>query len=109
MLQFYLALVLPLILYSTGIMIWGSPFLSYLKKIKTIQNQARKIVAKCHYRDCANLFYSQFKILKIDDMKLLNLLTALFTIEISIGFAIIFLNSPNIQIDVRNNVLTIRV
>ena len=56
----------PLMLY--GIIFWGSTFPSYLKRLKTLQNRAIKIVARCRYRNGANSFYRQFKILRIDDL-----------------------------------------
>ena len=43
------------------------------------------------------------------NMKLLNLLTALSTTKIQIRFAIIFLNPQNIQIELHDNQLTIRI
>ena len=66
MLQLYHAVVHPLILY--GIIILGSTFPPYLKRLKTLQNRAIKIVARCHYQDGAESFYSQFRVLQIDDL-----------------------------------------
>ena len=61
MLQLYHALVHPLIL-------WRFTFPSYLKRLKTLQNRAIKIVASCHYRERAHSFYRQFKLLQVDDL-----------------------------------------
>ena len=66
MLQLYHAVVHPLML--CGIIIWWAIYPSYLKRLKTLQNRAIKIVALSHYRDNANSFYSQFNILLIDDL-----------------------------------------
>ena len=61
MLQLYYALVYPLLLYA--IIIWGT----YLQKLKSLQNQAIRSVVGAHFRDSINPYYSQFKILQIDD------------------------------------------
>ena len=97
MLQLYHALVHPLILY--GIIIWGSTFPSNLKRLKISQNRAIKIVARCHYRDGANLFYSQFKILQIGDLwkyKIAEFVHNTIFDRNQVHFAIIFLNPRNI-------------
>ena len=74
MLQLYYAFVHPFLSY--GIIIWGAPYPTYIKRLKSLQNRAIVAVARCHYRDEVKLFYKQFKILQIDDLlkyELLNL------------------------------------
>ena len=65
MLQLYYALVHPFLSY--GIIIWGAIYPTYIKRLKSLQNQATRAVASFHYRDEVNSYYNQFKILQIDD------------------------------------------
>ena len=66
MLQLYYALVHPLLSY--GIIIWGDTYPTYIKRLKSLQNRAIRVVARCHYRDEVTLFYNQLRILQIDDL-----------------------------------------
>ena len=109
-LQLYDALVHSLILYS--IKIWGTIFPSYLKRLKTLQNRAIKLVARCHYRDVPTCFIvnlKHYKLMICGNMKLLNSFTALLTTKIQIRFAIIFLNPQNVQNELHDNLPTIRI
>ena len=66
MLQLYYALVHPLLLY--GIIIWGATYPTYLQKLKSLQNRAIRAIVGAHFRDSVNPYYSQLKILQIDDL-----------------------------------------
>ena len=68
MLQLYHALVHPFLSY--GLIIWEATYLTYIKRLKSLQNRAIRAVARCHYRDQVKLlvFYNQFRILQIDDL-----------------------------------------
>ena len=57
MLQLYYALVHPFLSY--GIIIWGTTYPTYIKRLKSLQNRAIRAVARCHYRDEVKLFYNQ--------------------------------------------------
>ena len=45
----------------------GATFPTYIKRLKSVQNRAIRVVVKCHYQDKVNPYYIQFKILQIDD------------------------------------------
>ena len=66
MLQLYYALVHPLLLY--GIIICGAMYPTYLQKLKYFQIPAIRTTVGAHFRDSVNTYYSQLKILQIDDM-----------------------------------------
>ena len=66
LLQLYSALIHPLLLY--GIIIWGSSYPSYLKKLKTLQNKAVRIITGSHFRDSAIPIYNSINILQIDEL-----------------------------------------
>ena len=66
MLQLYYALVLPLLLY--GMIIWGATYPTYLQKLKFLQNRAMRTIVGAHFQDSVNPYYSQLKILQIDDL-----------------------------------------
>ena len=66
MLQFYYAFVHPLLL--CGIIVWGATYPTYLQKLKSQQNRAIRAIVDAHFRDSVNLYYSQLKILQIDDL-----------------------------------------
>ena len=66
MLQLYYALGHPFLFY--GIIIWRATDLTYMKRLKSLQNRAIRAVARCHYRDQVKLFCNQFRILQIDDL-----------------------------------------
>ena len=65
-LQLYYAVVHPFV--SFGIIIWGATYPTYIKRLKSLQNRALRTVARCNYRGEVKLFYTQFKILQIDDL-----------------------------------------
>ena len=64
LLQLYHALIHPLLTY--GIVVWDSTYLSYLSKLKTLQNKAMRIISGSHYRDEANPIFK--KVLQIHDL-----------------------------------------
>ena len=66
MLQLYHALVYPFLSY--GLIIWGSTYPTYIKRLKSLQNQAVRAVARCHYRDDVKPYYFKFNILQLDDL-----------------------------------------
>ena len=66
MLQLYYALVHPLLLYS--IITWGATYLTYLPKLKSLKNRAVRAVVGAHFRDSVNPYFSQSKILQIDNL-----------------------------------------
>ena len=51
-----------------GLITWGSTYKSYLKKLSVLQNKAVKIVGGGKYYERATPFYSQLKILKLEDL-----------------------------------------
>ena len=65
MLQLYYALVHPLLLY--GMILRGATYPTYLQKLKSLQNLAIRTIVGAHFRDLVNPYYSQLKILQIDD------------------------------------------
>ena len=66
MLQLYYALVHPLLLH--GIIVWGATYPTYLQKLKYLQNRAIRTTVGAHFRDSVNSYYSQLKILQINDL-----------------------------------------
>ena len=66
MFQLYYALVHMLVLYC--VIIWAATYPTYLQKLKSLQNQAIRGVVGAYFRDSANPYYSQMKILQIDDL-----------------------------------------
>ena len=48
--------------FQYGIIIWGSTFKSYLKKLNTLQNKAVKIITGGSWRKRATPFYAKLKI-----------------------------------------------
>jgi len=66
LLKLYYALVHPHLLYR--LLVWGSTYPSYLKKINTLQNKAVKHIGGGKYYDRAKPFYSEFYILKLPDL-----------------------------------------
>ena len=77
MLHLYYAIFPPHLLY--GILIWGSTYKTYLRKLGTLQNKAVKIIGGSRYSNRATPFYSKFRILKIID--LVKFETALFAFK----------------------------
>ena len=74
LLQLYYAIFHSHIQYR--LIIWGSTFKTYLKKLTILQNKAVKIVGGSKYFDHATPYYSKLRILKLVD--LLKLEKALF-------------------------------
>ena len=66
LLQLYHALIHPLLTY--GIVVLGSTYPSYLSKLKTLQNNAMRIISGSHYRDEANPIYKKLEVLQIHDL-----------------------------------------
>ena len=66
MLQLYYALVHSLLLY--GIIIWGATYPTYLQKLKFLQNRGIRAIVDAHFQDLVYPYYSQLKILQIDDL-----------------------------------------
>ena len=77
LLQLYYAIFHSHLQY--GLIIWGSTFKTYLKKLTTLQNKAVKIVGGGKYFDHATPYYSKLRILKLVD--LLKLEKALFVLK----------------------------
>ena len=55
MLNLYYALVHVNLIY--GILVWGNTFLSYLTKLKKLQNKASAIVTGKNWNNSANALY----------------------------------------------------
>ena len=51
-----------------GISIWGATYSIYLQKLKSLLNRAIRAVVGARFRDLVNPYYSQLKILQIDDL-----------------------------------------
>ena len=51
-----------------GLVVWGSTFPSYLKKLNSIQNKAVKLIGGVNYLDRATPYYSKLNILKLPDL-----------------------------------------
>ena len=51
-----------------GLIIWGSSFPTYLKKLITLQNKAVKFICAAKFCDSFSPYYKRFKILKIKDL-----------------------------------------
>ena len=51
-----------------GLIIWGSLFSMYLKKLTTLQNKAVKCIGVAKYYHSASPYYNRFKILKLTDL-----------------------------------------
>ena len=66
LLQLYYAIFPSHLQY--GLIIWGSTFKTYLKKLTTLQNKAVKIVGGGKYFDHATPYYSKLRILKLVDL-----------------------------------------
>ena len=77
LLQLYYAIFHSHLQY--GLIIWGSTFKTYLKKLIILQNKAIKIVGGGKYFDHATSYYSKTRILKLVD--LLKLEKALFVFK----------------------------
>ena len=51
-----------------GLVVWGSTFPSYLKKLNSIQNKAVKLIGGGNYLDRVTPYYSKLNILKLPDL-----------------------------------------
>ena len=60
------AFIHPHLLY--GLLIWGSSFLSHLKKLTVLQNKAIKLIGGGFPRDRVTPFYYKLNILKLSDL-----------------------------------------
>ena len=67
-LQLYYVLAHPLLLYGVIIFIWGATYPTYLQKLNSVQNRAIRAVVGARFWDSVNPYYSQLKILQIDEM-----------------------------------------
>ena len=56
----------PYLLY--GITIWGNTYEKYLKRLRTLQNKAIKVLGGGRWQDHASANYSQLNILKLEDL-----------------------------------------
>ena len=64
-LKLYYSMVHSHLLY--GLVVWGSTFPSYLKKLNSIQDKAVKLIGGGNYLDRATPYYSKLNILKLPD------------------------------------------
>jgi len=62
----YYCMIHPYLLY--GIVIWGTTFKTYLKRLSTLQNRAVKIIAGVYWRDNATPYFATLNILKLEDI-----------------------------------------
>ena len=67
----YYGIVFPHLLY--GIIIWGSTYPTYLKKLQTIQNKAIRAISDSGWNVHVTPLYYEHKILKVNDIYKLNL------------------------------------
>ena len=51
-----------------GLVVWGSTFSSYLKKLNSIQNKAIKLIGGGNYENRATTYCSKLNILKLPDI-----------------------------------------
>ena len=66
LLKLYYSMVHSHFLY--GLVVWGSTFPSYLKKLNSIQNKAVKLIGRGNYLNRATPYYSKLNILKLPDL-----------------------------------------
>ena len=66
LLKIYCALIHSHLLY--GLIIWGSTFPTYLKKLITLQNKTVKFICAAKFCDSSSPYYKCFKILKLKDL-----------------------------------------
>ena len=60
------SMIHPHLLY--GITIWESTYKKYLKRLRTLQNKAVKVLSGGTWQDHASFYYSQLNILKLEDL-----------------------------------------
>ena len=65
LLKIYYAQIHSHLLY--GLIIWGSTFPTYLKKLITLQNKAVKFICAAKFCDSSSPYYKRLKILKLTD------------------------------------------
>ena len=78
LLKLYYSMVHSHLLY--GLVVWGSTFPSYLKKLNSIQNKAVKLIGGGNYLDRVTPYYSKLNILKLPDLYKLE--TVKFVIDL---------------------------
>ena len=66
LLKIYYAQIHSNLLY--GLIIWGSTFPTYLKKMITLQNKAVKFICAAKFCDNSSPYYKRLKILKLTDL-----------------------------------------
>ena len=66
LLKIYYAQIHSHLLY--GLIIWGSTFSTYLKKLITLQNKAIKFICAAKFCDSSSAYYKRLKILKLTDL-----------------------------------------
>ena len=66
LLKIYCAHIHSHLLY--GLIIWGSTFPTYLKKLITLQNKAVKFICAAKFYDSSSPYYKRLKILKLTDL-----------------------------------------
>ena len=66
LLKIYYAQIHSYLLY--GLIIWGSTFPTYLKKLITLQNKAVKFICAAKFYDSSSPYYKRLKILKPTDL-----------------------------------------
>ena len=66
LLKIYYAQIHSHLLY--GLIIWGSTFPTYLKKLITLQNKAVKFICAAKFCDISSPYYKRLKILKLKDL-----------------------------------------
>ena len=66
LLKLYYSLIHPYLIY--GIIVWGSTFPTYLRKLSILQNKAVKLIGDGNYSEKATPFYIKLKILKIPEL-----------------------------------------
>jgi len=65
-----------------GLSVWENTYKTYLNKLCTLQNKAIKIIRGDTWRESATPNYSKLKILKLQDLYLLELATFMFKFKI---------------------------
>ena len=110
MLQLYHALVYPFLSYD--LIIWGSTYPTYIKRLKSLQNQAVRAVARCHYRDDVKPYYFKFNILQLDDLfkhEIAKFVYCYLTNKTPNSFRKYFCKTLNIQAELRDNLVIILI
>ena len=66
LLVLYYSMIYPHLQY--GITIWGNTYEKYLKRLRTLQNKAVKVLGGGRWQEHASAYYSQLNILKLEDL-----------------------------------------